>query len=164
MDFTILRATPDDASVIHGLILELAEYEKLLDEARAGSNPDNLRRHLAADAAPRVDAFVARDASGEAVGFALCYHHYSTFHTNWGLYLEDLYVRPECRGAGIGLALMRRVARLAAERGSVRLEWQVLNWNRPALDFYAGIGAEAMDEWTTMRLTGEALARLAADR
>ena len=88
---------------------------------------------------------------------------YSTFHTNWGIYLEDLYVRPEYRGAGIGLALMRRVARLAADRGSVRLEWQVLDWNRTAIDFYARLGAEAMDEWTTMRLSGVHLARLADD-
>jgi ribosomal protein S18 acetylase RimI-like enzyme len=163
MRYEIRSATPEDATILHGLILELAEYEKLLDEAREGSDAADLRRHLAPDSSPRIEAFLAVDASGEAVGFAVCYHHYSTFHTNWGLYLEDLYVRPEQRGRGIGLALMRRVARLAAERGCVRLEWQVLDWNRTAIEFYRSIGADGMDEWTTMRLTGGALSRLALD-
>jgi GNAT superfamily N-acetyltransferase len=161
--YAIRPATPADAPAIHALILELAEYEKLLQEAQTGSDPEALARHLAADAAPRVDAFVAEAADGGAVGFALCYHHYSTFHTNWGLYLEDLYVRPDLRGHGIGFALMQAVARLATERGCVRLEWQVLDWNEPALDFYSRIGAEAMDEWTTMRLTGAPLRRLAGE-
>jgi GNAT superfamily N-acetyltransferase len=159
--YAIRPAAPEDAPAIHTLILELAEYEKLLEEAQDGSDPGALARHLAADAAPRVDAFVAEAASGEVIGFALCYHHYSTFHTNWGLYLEDLYVRPDLRGHGIGFALMCSVARLATERGCVRLEWQVLDWNEPALNFYRRIGAEAMDEWTTMRLTGASLRRLA---
>lgn len=160
-DFTIRSATPDDAGRIHALILELAEYERLLDEARAGSDAAALRAHLAPDATPRLHGFVAEAASGDAIGFALCYRHYSTFHTNWGMYLEDLYVQPANRGAGAGLALMRAVARLAHQEGAVRLEWQILDWNAPALDFYRQLGAEAMDEWTTMRLTGEALARLA---
>lgn len=162
-DFSIRRATPDDAPQIHRLILELAEYERLLGEAREGSDPEALRRHLAADASPRVHAFVAEAASGGAFGFALCYQHYSTFHTNWGMYLEDLYVQPPHRGSGAGLALMRAVARLARELGAVRMEWQVLDWNEPALAFYRRLGAEGMDEWTTMRLTGEPLARLAHD-
>jgi GNAT superfamily N-acetyltransferase len=161
-DFTIRPANPDDAEQIHALILELAAYERLLDEARAGSDAAALRAHLAPDAVPRLHGFVAEDASGAAFGFALCYRHYSTFHTNWGMYLEDLYVQPSHRGAGAGLALMRAVARLAREAGAVRLEWQVLDWNEPAVAFYRQLGAEGMDEWTTMRLTGAALARLAA--
>lgn len=163
MTCSIRRATPADAPRIHALILDLAEYEKLLDEARRGSDPDALARHLAPDASPRVDAFLAETHDGRDAGFALCYHHYSTFHTNWGLYLEDLYVRPELRGSGIGLALMRAVASLAVERGCVRLEWQVLDWNRTAIEFYQRLGARSMDDWITMRLTGEPLARLAAD-
>jgi GNAT superfamily N-acetyltransferase len=161
MPFSIRPATPDDADTLHALILELAEYERLLEEARAGSNPEALRRHLHPDARPRIEAFVAEAEEGQAVGFALFYHHYSTFHTNWGLYLEDLYVRPDRRGAGIGLALMRAVAATAVERGCVRMEWQVLDWNEPALDFYRQLGAHAMDDWTTMRLTGAPLRSLA---
>lgn len=161
MTYSIRKATQADASVLHALILALADYEKLLSEATRGSDADALGRHLHPDASPRVEAFLAEDAHGEALGFALCYHHYSTFHTNWGLYLEDLFVRPEHRGRGIGLALMREVARLAIERGCVRLEWQVLDWNETAIDFYRGLGARSMDEWITMRMTGEALTGLA---
>lgn len=161
MTFSLRPATPDDASILHTLILELADYEKMLDEARQGSDPEALRRHLQADARPRVEALIAELEDGEPAGFALFYHHYSTFHTNWGVYLEDLYVRPELRGRGIGLALMRRVAALAVERGSVRMEWQVLDWNEPAITFYEALGATAMADWTTMRLTGGPLAQLA---
>jgi len=162
MPFSLLPATPEDAPRLHALVLELAEYERMLDEARAGSDPEALRRHLAPDATPRIEALLAEDEAGEAVGFALFYHHYSTFQTNWGLYLEDLYVRPSARGRGLGLALMRAVAARAVARGCVRMEWQVLDWNAPALDFYRGLGARGMDGWTTMRLTGEPLAQLAA--
>jgi ribosomal protein S18 acetylase RimI-like enzyme len=162
MAFTVRPASAAAAAVIHALILELAEYEKLLDEARRGSDPEALARHLAPEARPRVEAFIAQADGGQALGFALCYHHYSTFHTNWGLYLEDLYVRPEYRGKGVGFALLRQVARLAVERGCVRLEWQVLDWNTPAIDFYHRIGATAMDDWITMRLTGPALEGVAA--
>lgn len=162
MPFSIRPATPDDAPLLHALILELADYERMLEEARDGSDPEALREHLRPDAAPRVEAFIAEVEGEGAAGFALCYHHYSTFHTNWGVYLEDLYVRPAHRGRGIGLALMRRVAALALERGSVRMEWQVLDWNTPAIDFYEALGARPMSDWRTMRLAGEQLAQLAA--
>lgn len=161
MAFTIRPASPDDAPLIHRLILELADYERLREEAEAGSDPEALRAHLRPEASPRVEAFLAEE-EGEALGFALCYRHYSTFHTNWGVYLEDLYVRPEHRGRGVGFALMQRVAAHAAAVGAVRLEWQVLTWNAPAIAFYEALGARAMDDWRTMRLTGEPLARLAA--
>jgi len=162
MTFQIREATPEDAPIIHTLILELAEYEKMHDEAAAGSDPEALRRHLSPEAGPRVEAFLAELPEGEIAGFALCYQHYSTFQTNWGIYLEDLFVRPSRRGHGIGLALMRTVAGLAVERGAARLEWQVLDWNESAITFYRRLGAEAMREWTTMRLSGSSLRALGA--
>ncbi len=157
----IRSAAPEDAPLLRTLILELAAYEELLAEAEAGCREDQLRAHLQPDASPRLDGFIAETDGGEAVGFALFYPIYSTFHTNWGLHLEDLFVRPEQRGQGVGLALMRSVAAEAVRRGSVRMEWAVLDWNAPAIGFYKRLGAQAMDEWTTMRLTGDALARLA---
>ncbi|MDX1532294.1 MAG: GNAT family N-acetyltransferase [Rhodothermales bacterium] len=157
----IRPATPDDAPILRTLILELADYEKLLDEAERGCEEENLRRHLQPDASPRIEALLAETDGGEPAGFALFYHHYSTFQSNWGVYLEDLFVRPQHRGRGLGLALMRAVAAVAVARGSVRMEWQVLDWNATAIDFYRGLGAEAMDEWTTMRMTGGPLERLA---
>lgn len=160
MDFSIRPAGPPDAETIHGLILELADYEKLLDEAVAGSDPAALRRHLAEDAVPPLRGLIAELDGAQAVGFALGYHHYSTFHTNWGLYLEDLYVQPDHRGRGIGLALMRAMAALAVADGCVRMEWQVLDWNDLALDFYRDLGARPMSDWITMRLTGKSLAAL----
>lgn len=159
----VRSATPDDAPLLRSLILELAEYEKLLAEAEAGCREDLLRSHLQPDANPRLDGFIAETADGEPAGFALFFPVYSTFHTNWGVHLEDLFVRPEHRGAGFGLGLMRAVAAEAVRRGCVRMEWAVLDWNAPAIAFYERLGARAMDDWTTMRLTGDALAALAAD-
>lgn len=159
MPYPIRSATPDDAYTLVRLINELAAYEKLAH----ASQPDGdlLRAHLAADAHPRVEALLAEDAeSGRAIGFALVFPAYSTFLTNWGLYLEDLYVEPEVRGQGVGFALLQRVAQLAVERGAQRLDWAVLDWNEPALAFYHRIGAEPLDDWTTMRLTGDALTQL----
>ena len=99
----------------------------------------------------------------EPVGFALFFHNYSTFLAQPGIYLEDLYVRPEARGKGVGRALLVHLARLAVERGCGRLEWAVLDWNETAIRFYKGLEARPMDEWTVFRLTGEPLARLAAE-
>ena len=160
MNWSIRPATPDDASTLVQLILELAAYEKLLDEARP--NADALRRQLAPDAQPRCDALVAEAADGTPVGFALFFPNYSTFLTNFGLYLEDLYVRPDYRGQGIGFALLQRVAQIADERGCQRLDWAVLDWNTPAIAFYEQLGAEPLDDWTTMRLGRAAIASVAA--
>ena len=158
--FTIRPATPDDAEMLAGLIHELAAYEKLTHEAE----PDvrALREHLGAEAAPRCEALLAEDrTSGRAIGFALFFPNYSTFLTRWGIYLEDLYVQPEARGRGVGFALLQAVARIAAERGCERLDWSVLDWNRLAIGFYEKLGAKPMNDWTTMRLSGAALRRLA---
>ncbi|HMB92071.1 MAG TPA: GNAT family N-acetyltransferase [Rhodothermales bacterium] len=159
MSFSLRRATPEDADVLCDLILGLADYEKLLHEAK----PDlaALRQHLAEDANPRCEALLANDEfTGDAVGFALFFPNYSTFLTRWGIYLEDLYVKPTFRGHGIGFALLQRVAQIAVARGAERLDWSVLDWNTPAIDFYHQLGAKAMDDWTGMRLTGDALQRL----
>ncbi len=159
MSFTIRAAGPEDAEVLCALIVGLAQYERLAHEAVPDA--EALRRHLAADAHPRCEALLAEDeATGEAVGFALFFPNYSTFLTRWGLYLEDLFVQPAHRGRGIGLSLLRRVAQIALERGCRRLDWSVLDWNAPAIDFYRRLGARALDDWTTMRLEDEALRRL----
>ncbi|HEY8506216.1 MAG TPA: GNAT family N-acetyltransferase [Gemmataceae bacterium] len=153
----IRPATPDDVPTIAALIRELAGYEKLahevvLDEA-------DLREHLFGPR-PYAEVLLAEDG-GAVVGFALFFHNYSTFRGKPGIYLEDLFVRPEHRGKGHGKALLLRLARLAVERGCARLEWAVLDWNEPAIGFYRALGAVPMDEWTVYRLTGEALERAA---
>ncbi len=148
---SIRFATSDDAPDIVRLINELAEYEKL----RHDSFPDeqSLRLHLDTGANPRIEALVAHDdVTGRCVGFALFFHNYSTFLTNFGMFLEDLFVEPECRGRGIGLSLFKRLAEIATERGCKRLDWNVLDWNEPAISFYEQLGAVALEDWTTMRL------------
>lgn len=155
----LYAAGPDDADDICDLINGLAEYERLAHESRP--DPQALRAHLDPNARPRCEALIARTAEGEAIGFALFFHTYSTFLTNWGLYLEDLFVRPAFRGHGIGFALFRQLASIARSRGCARLEWAVLDWNEPARTFYERLGARPMQEWRTMRLSGDALERLA---
>ncbi|GIV60077.1 GNAT family N-acetyltransferase [Rhodocaloribacter litoris] len=156
--FRLRPATPDDAGTLVDLIRGLAEYERLSHEARPDAGA--LRRQLAPEATPPLEAFIAEDEEGRALGFALYFYHYSTFLTAWGLYLEDLYVVPEARGQGIGFALLKRLAEVAVERGCPRLEWSVLDWNETAIRFYEKLGARPMDDWTTMRLTGPALEHL----
>jgi GNAT superfamily N-acetyltransferase len=158
MSFTIRPAVPSDAGVLASLILELAAYEKLTHEAIP--DPAVLGLHLAQDASPRIEALIAEDNEANPIAFALFFPNYSTFLTRWGIYLEDLYVRPAYRGQGIGFALLKRVAEIAVERECGRMEWAVLDWNEPAIQFYRRLGAKPMDDWTTMRLTGEALADL----
>jgi GNAT superfamily N-acetyltransferase len=153
----IRPATPGDIPVIAELIRALAEYERLahevvLDEAA-------LREHLFG-ARPYAEVMVA-ELDGSVVGFALFFHNYSTFLGRPGIYLEDLFVRPEHRGAGHGMALLSHLARVAVERGCGRLEWSVLDWNEPSIAFYRSLGAVPMDEWTTYRLTGDALSAMA---
>lgn len=160
MSFTIRSAHPGDAEAVCGLIRELAAYEKLSHEAHP--DPDAVRQHLAPGASPRCEALLAvDDASGEVFGFALFFPNYSTFLTRWGIYLEDLFVRPDHRGRGAGLALLRAVAERVVQRGGSRLDWSVLDWNTLAIDFYRKLGARPMNDWTTFRLDGEALKRFA---
>jgi diamine N-acetyltransferase len=157
---TIRKATPDDAKTLVDLILELATYEKLLDEAEP--SVELLEEHLSAEALTGCEALLAETDDGAAVGFALFYHNYSTFQTNAGLYVEDLFVRPTYRGEGLGFALFQRLAEIAEERGCRRIDWAVLDWNQEAIDFYKQLGAEALDDWTTMRLDEDAIEDVAA--
>ncbi|WP_405931911.1 GNAT family N-acetyltransferase [Streptomyces sp. NBC_00827] len=153
----IRPATAADVPVIHALVRELAEYEKALEEARASQ--EQLREALFGER-PAAFAHVAEDASGEVVGFALWFLNFSTWRGVHGIYLEDLYVRPEARGGGHGKALLAELARICVERGYERLEWSVLNWNQPSIEFYEALGARPQDEWTVYRLTDGALAKL----
>jgi len=158
-DFRIRPATEGDAPLILQFIKELAHYERLLDEVVA--TEESLRETLfGARAYAEVSLGYLADTPA---AFALYFHNYSTFLGRPGIYLEDLYVREEFRGRGLGGAMLRHLARLALERGCGRLEWAVLNWNEPAINFYKGLGAAPMDEWTVFRVTGEALDRLGND-
>ncbi|GHB14256.1 GNAT family N-acetyltransferase [Streptomyces umbrinus] len=153
----IRTATPADVPVIHSLVRELAEYEKALEEARA--TEEQLREALFGER-PAAFAHIAESEDGEPVGFALWFLNFSTWRGVHGIYLEDLYVRPQARGGGHGKALLGELARICVERGYERLEWSVLNWNKPSIDFYEALGARPQDEWTVYRLTDEALAEL----
>ena len=158
-DFRIERATAEHLPLILSFIKELASYERLSDEVVA--TEELLRDSLFGEAAA---AEVIIGYSGSVpVGFALFFHNLSTFLGRRGLYLEDLYVKPEARGRGIGRAMLVHLAQLARARNCGRLEWAVLDWNEPAIKFYRSLGASAMDEWKTFRLTGEALERLAGE-
>ncbi|NUW42920.1 GNAT family N-acetyltransferase [Nonomuraea rhodomycinica] len=158
----IRRATPADVPAILALIHDLAEYEKAAHEVRASE--EQLRAALFA-AEPAVFAHVAEeegpDGEREVVGFALWFLSFSTWRGTHGVYLEDLYVRPDRRGGGHGRALLAELARICVERGYHRLEWSVLDWNEPAIGFYRALGAVPMDEWTVYRLTDEPLRALA---
>ena len=154
---TIRPGTSADADTIAMLVRELADYEKLLPEAK-GTAAD-FRREL--DAPDPVIRVLIAECNGEPAGFALYFFNFSTFVAKRGLYLEDLFVRPAQRAHGIGRALLRELARIAQARDCGRMEWAVLDWNEPALGFYRRLGAKPMDEWTVHRVTGEALVRLA---
>ena len=154
----IRPATPTDIPAIAKLIRDLAEYERLahavdFDEAK-------LREHLFGSR-PYAEVLLAEDDEA-VVGFALFFHNYSTFRGKPGIYLEDLFVEPPHRGKGIGKALLKAVAKLAVERDCARVEWSVLNWNEPSIQFYKSLGAETMHEWTVYRLQGEALRKMVA--
>lgn len=157
---TIRNAGVDDAALILQLIRELAEYEKLSHEVVA--DEVKVRQSLFGEH-PAAEVVIA-EFEDEPVGFALFFSTYSTFLARAGLWLEDLYVKPEKRGSGIGTRLLAHLADLAVKRGCGRLEWAVLDWNEPAIGFYRGLGATGMDGWTTFRLTGEPLERLARRR
>lgn len=153
----IRTATPADVPAIHAMVRELAEYEKSLHEVRA--TEEQLSAALFGEH-PAVHALIAEDESGAPVGFALWFLTFSTWRGTHGIYMEDLYVRPVARGGGHGKALMAELARVCVARGYQRLEWAVLNWNQPTIDFYVSLGARPQDEWSVYRLTDDALARL----
>ena len=155
----IVTATSDDVPLIRQFILELAEYER----ARPGEAPvteQDLEQTLFGER-PAAEVLIAY-LGDEPAGFALFFHNYSTWLGKRGIYLEDLFVRPAFRKHGVGFALLRALARIAVDRDCGRLDWSVLNWNELAINFYKQIGAKHMDEWSTFRLTGDALARVAS--
>ena len=157
--FRIRPAAPIDAALILTLIRELAEYEKLAHEVTA--TEADIRSALFAPK-PTAECIIA-EADGKPVGFAVFFHNFSTFLGRAGLYLEDLYVKPEERGKGYGKRLLAHLARLTLERGCGRFEWAVLDWNEPAIRFYKGIGAKMMESWRINRLSGDALKKLASE-
>jgi len=151
-------AAPTDVPLLHNLICELADYERLRHAVRAEER--DLHEALFGPR-PCCEAIVAA-LDGIDVGFALFFHSYSTFAGRRGLYLEDVYVRPTARGRGVGSALLAHLAGLAAGRGCARMEWAALEWNAPAIQFYEGLGAERLDDWRLFRLSGHALAQTSA--
>lgn len=152
-------ATRADAGLVLALIGELAEYERLAAEAVA--TEAGLAEQLFGDH-PAAEVVIA-EVDGAPAGFALFFHNFSTFLGRRGLYLEDLFVRPAFRGHGVGLALMKHLARIAMARGCGRFEWSVLDWNAPAIGFYRRLGAVGLDDWTVQRVSSDALRALAAD-
>ena len=160
MDITIRAATERDVPLVLHLIRGLAEYERMADQVTA--TEAGLRESLFGPS-PSAEVVIA-DALSEPVGFALFFHNYSTFVGKRGLYLEDLFVKPEWRGRGVGRQLLVHLAGLAVARNCGRLEWAVLDWNEPAIRFYRGLGARPMHDWTVFRVDGDELQQLAAER
>jgi len=154
---SIRPATEQDAALLETLIRELAEYERLLDSVVM--TEADLRRD-GFGTRPRFRAFIA-EWEGQPAGYSLFFEVYSTFEGNAGLFLEDLFVRPQFRGKGIGKALLAHLARIARDEGYPRVNWEVLDWNQPAIDFYTALGGKFLDQWRSVRLTDEALRRLA---
>lgn len=157
LPFSIRPAAPADCLALVALIRELAVYERL--EAQVKVTPDDLERNLFGPR-PYAEAMIA-EVEGEAAGYSLFFHNFSTFRGRPGLYLEDVFVRPRFRGRGIGRALLEKLAELALERGCDRIEWIVLDWNDSAIQFYRSLEASPLADWTIFRLTGEPFARLA---
>ena len=157
MAFAIREATEGDIPLILRFIRDLAEYERLLHLVVA--TEETLQATLFGQT--RFAEVLIGEEEGAAAGFALFFHNYSTFLAQPGIYLEDLFVRPEYRGRGYGKALLARLAQIARERRCGRVEWAVLDWNEPSIAFYKSLGARVMDEWHTFRLSGEALEKLA---
>ena len=156
-DFVLRPAEPRDCAELDRLIRELAVYEKL-EEQKVGT-PEALRTALFGER-PACEAIIA-ERHGRAVGFALFFTTFSTFLARPGIYLEDVFVEPEHRGAGIGKAILRRLAALAVERGCGRFEWRVLDWNEPSIRFYESLGAKVLPEWELVRMTAPEFAALA---
>ena len=158
-EFSIREAVEQDVPLLLSFIRELAVYEKMLDDVVA--TEESLRESLFSGR--RVAEALIGEWEGRPVAFAVYFHNFSTFLGRPGLYLEDLYVKPEMRGKGIGKAMLAYLANLAKERRCGRFEWAVLDWNEPAIGFYRSLGAVPMDEWTVFRITGEALDKLAGE-
>lgn len=154
-NLTFRFAEKEDVSKILYFIRELASYEHMLDEVVA---TEELLEEWLFEKGKAEVLFAVKD--GEEIGFALFFHNFSTFLGRAGIYLEDLYVKPEYRGNGYGKALLQELARIALERGCGRLEWWCLDWNQPSIDFYLAMGAEPMKDWTVYRVAGEALEKL----
>ena len=156
MDLTFRFAVEQDTPLILNFIKELADYEHMLDQVVAdeATLADQLFQKKNAEVLFALE-------NGREVGFALFFHNFSTFLGRSGLYLEDLYVRPDCRGKGYGKAILQKLASIAVERGCGRLEWWCLDWNKPSIDLYLSLGAEPMSGWTVYRLTGDTLKNLA---
>jgi GNAT superfamily N-acetyltransferase len=161
---TVRPVRPEDVPALVGLVRELADYERALHEVRL--TEQQLHDCLFGDAPALFGhvAEVAGEDGAEVVGLALWFLNFSTWRGTHGIYLEDLYVRPEHRGAGLGRELLRTLAATCVERGWSRLEWSVLDWNTPSIEFYKAAGAVPMDEWTVFRLTDDALAAFARPR
>ncbi len=157
-DFVLREAQAEDCGLILSLIRELAEHEKLAHEIVA--TEEVLRETLFGEH-PAAEVIIG-EWQGKAVAYALFFHNFSTFTGRPGIYLEDIYVKPEMRGRGYGRSLLTYVARLAVERKCTRMEWSVLDWNEPSIRFYRSLGAVAMDEWTVQRLDGSSLDAVAA--
>jgi GNAT superfamily N-acetyltransferase len=158
IEVAIRAAKPEDVAALLGLIKQLAAYERLEHEVSA--TEEGLRDSLFGPGATAGALLAWRGE--EAVGYAVFFPSFSTFLGRPGLYVEDLFVLPAHRGQGVGSRLLAEIARLAVQRGCARLEWAVLDWNRPAIDFYLGLGARPMSEWTVYRLTGEPIRKLAS--
>ena len=156
---TVRLATQEDAVLVTSLIHELAAYEKLLHAV--DTNPERVASALFANA-PKVFCEIA-EWNGQTAGFSVWFYNFSTFRGRHGIYLEDLFVRPDARGLGLGKALMRSLARRCVREGLARMEWSVLDWNQPSIKFYKTLGATLLDDWTMCRLTDDALTRLGTE-
>ncbi len=153
---TFRNAERKDTALILQFIKELADYEKMLDEVVAD---ETTLETWIFDKQKAEVIFALED--GKEIGFALFFHNFSTFLGRSGIYLEDLYVKPDCRGKGYGKAILKKLAAIAVERGCGRLEWWCLDWNKPSIDFYLSLGAEPMSDWTVYRIAGDTLTKLA---
>lgn len=157
MSLSVRPAQPADCGILLTLIRELAEYEKMLDQVE---NTEEMLRESLFGERPYVEALIG-ELEGQPAGMALFFHNYSTFVGRPGIYLEDIYVRPEGRGRGLGKALLLEVAKIAHERDCGRLDWSVLDWNQPAIDFYERLGAKIMRDWLPTRVDRAGIARMA---
>lgn len=154
--YVIRQATENDVPLMLGFIRELAEYEHMSDQVKATQR--DMREWMFVK---KTAEAVICECGGQPVGFALYFYNFSTFLGKAGIFIEDLYVKPDMRGKGLGKALFVRLAQICVERGCARLEWNCLDWNTPSIEFYTAMGGQPLNEWTTYRIAGETLLRLA---